>query len=121
MLVRGGLVWEQRLGPRILHFAGTRPPELSVRGAVEEHGLDPLDHVLLALLQAGTRGQNHILANPAVATVPSSTVQHHLYRLRRYGFVTEFRAGRHVYYQPVPVQAWPDTPTPVQDAEEVQA
>ena len=96
-LVRAGMVWRVRHGPRILHFATDGPRR--VREAVMRHGLDPVDQAILAWSRtAGPRRQLAFLDAPPAQGMPRSSVQHRLGRLVRQGFLHADRKGRSLVY-----------------------
>lgn len=98
ILIRRQRVWYTKLGSRLAHFAGRRPPcPNGVLQAVTAT-FDEVDgRLYLAARDAGPLCQKDLLA-VVPEEVPRSTVQHRVKRLVRLGILSETPMGRRNLY-----------------------
>jgi hypothetical protein len=98
VLERQKRVWSRRVGGRLAHFAGSRPPDERACLQLLARGRDPLDQALLDVARLGeVRGQGPFFA--ACNGIPRSTAQHRLARLVRDGLLTRTDHGRWAVYR----------------------
>lgn len=97
VLIRNRRIWYTKLGSRLAHFAGEKPRTPTALREAVAATFDKVDAgIYLAVRDEGPLVQRDILGR--FQEEPTSTVQHRVKRLVRFGILDEREQGRYRLY-----------------------